>query len=119
MLEGFLMEASGQLIGNRFQDTTAARSLLQEQAEALQQTDDVAPLTKLLVGQLYRNLDQVFDSIDKVNENANDAGDGADAQTPEDGANRPGTGPGFKIAKIETFDAFQKSTRGGALPVRS
>jgi ABC-2 type transport system permease protein len=119
MLEGFLMEASGQLIGNRFQDTTAARSLLQEQAEALQQTDDVAPLTKLLVGQLYRNLDQVFDSIDQVNENANDAGDGADAQTPEDGANRPGTGPGFKIAKIETFDAFQKSTRGGSLPVRS
>lgn len=113
------MEASGQLIGNRFQDTTAARSLLQEQAEALQQTDDVAPLTKLLVGQLYRNLDQVFDSIDQVNENANDAGDGADARTPADGANRPGTGPGFKIANIETFDAFQKSTRGGALPVRS
>lgn len=103
MLDGFLMEASGKLIADRFQDTSYIRGVVDEQKQALQEDPSVNPVNKLLVGQLFSSLDGLFDNLDRVSKIDSTAGE----------SSQPVLENGFQFAKIESFDAFQKPTSTG------
>ncbi len=103
MLDGFLMEASGKLMADRFQDTDQIRSLLEKQKIALQQDESMNPLNKMVVGQLFSSLDGLFNNLDEVSK----------LEDKEGAGGNPLRDNGFQFAKIESFDAFQKPTNKG------
>jgi ABC-2 type transport system permease protein len=103
MLDGYLMEASGKLIADRFQDTSYIRSVIADQKRAVQEDKTMNPLNKIVVGQLFSSLDGLFDNLDKV----------ADLDADAEGDKKPVLDNGFQFAKIESFDAFQKPTNTG------
>lgn len=108
MLDGYLMEASGKLIADRFQDTSYIRGVVDEQKQTLQADPSVNPLNKLLVGQLFSSLDGLFENLDRVSELESTTGE----------SSNPVLQNGFQFAKIESFDAFQKP-RSTGLKIRS
>ena len=103
MLDGYLMEASGKLIADRFQDTAYIRSVIADQKRAVQEDKTMNPLNKIVVGQLFSSLDGLFDNLDKV----------ADLDADAEGDKKPVLDNGFQFAKIESFDAFQKPANTG------
>jgi ABC-2 type transport system permease protein len=103
MLDGYLMEASGKLIADRFQDTSYIRSVIADQKQAVQEDKTMNPLNKIVVGQLFSSLDGLFDNLDKV----------ADLDADAEGGKKPVLDNGFQFAKIESFDAFQKPANTG------
>jgi ABC-2 type transport system permease protein len=100
MLDGYLMEASGKLMADRFQDTSQIRGLLDEQKMALQKDESMAPLNKMIVGQLFSSLDGLFDNLDEVSK----------LEDTTDASGNPLRNNEFQFAKIESFDAFQNPT---------
>lgn len=98
MLEGFLLEAAGQLLAQRWQDTTETRKLLQEQKQSIQQSESLTAVNKRLLSQLFTTVEQWVDDVDEVTQQAEDRAEAASSD--DDGA------VGFQLAKIESFDAF-------------
>lgn len=103
MLDGFLMEASGKLIAERFQDTSFIRGVISDQKRALEENSTLNPLNKLVLGQLFSSMDGLFDNLDKV----------SDLESADGSKGNPVLNNGFQFAKIESFDAFQKPTNTG------
>ncbi|MBL8889338.1 MAG: ABC transporter permease [Planctomycetaceae bacterium] len=103
MLDGFLMEASGKLIAERFRDTNYIRGVIADQKQALEADSTMNPLNKLVLGQLFSSMDGLFDNLDKVSE----------IENAEGGVGNPVMNDGFQFAKIESFDAFERPTKTG------
>ena len=88
MLQGFVMEASGQLMAKRFQDAQGMRLMAQQAKSDIQGADDMPFAVK---GAFLAMMSAVEGLADKV-EQAEDSGEG-------DGD----TGPSFQLAQIENI----------------
>ena len=105
MLEGFLMEAVGQLIPARMQDVDSIRAMVNQQKADLSADGDVPPTTKLLLGTMLDSMVHFFDDLKKVQQNPD-----IDAENDA---------PSFQFAKIESFDAFEKNPNSTIAKVRT
>jgi ABC-2 type transport system permease protein len=103
MLEGYLMEAAGKLIARRLQDTQLMRRLIAQQQDALNANDSLAPLTKVMVSQLFASLDHLADNLDQV-------------ATLDNAAGGEGSGPltgDFQFVRLEPFDGIRRTKPQG------
>ncbi len=95
MLEGYVMEAIGQLIPERMNDVDSIRSMVEQQKEELKNDDSAPAATKLVVGAMFDSMVGFFDDLKKVQDDQESQG--SEAQ-----------GPTMQFANIKSFDAFQK-----------
>ena len=96
MLNGYVMEAVGQLIPERLSNVNSLRSSIEKQQESIKKNPDTPAATKLVLGTMFSSMMTFFEDLDAVQENQSNSGN-------ED------AGPGFQLAEVETFDAFAKS----------
>lgn len=115
MLEGFLMEAASKLLAQRWQDTTETRALIQEQQLAIQQSESLTAVNKLLLTQLFATFDQLVNDIDQLNQQDTEP---ADETVAADNAEASQVA-GFQLAKIERFDALESATTPTGPSIRS
>lgn len=85
MLEGFLMEASGQLVMANFQDPDQIRKQIAATRQQLGGNSETSPMQQLLLTGLFNNLDALMESVEQVQKQ------NADGTT------------GFQLANIETI----------------
>ena len=79
MLEGMLMQASGELMMQQFQDTDRTRQMIQETKEQALASDDLSLIQKGLLSTMYGSFDSFMASLDQVQqqndgESTSDAG---------------------------------------------
>lgn len=115
MLEGFLMEAASKLLAQRWQDTTETRALIQEQQLAIQQSESLTAVNKLLLTQLFSTFDQLVNDIDQLNQQDTEPADEAVAADNAEASQVAG----FQLAKIERFDALESAITPTGPSIRS
>jgi len=105
LLQGLVMQASGKLMMERFQDPATMRSLVQQGREEIAADENISPLLKPALVQMMNSLDgfmQSWAEVETAEANAAEAGDGDASE--EDAADRPG----FELARIETIDVTRQ-----------
>jgi ABC-2 type transport system permease protein len=102
MLQGYIMQAMGELVQERFTDTTSMRKQLAKSAASVDTNEEMTPTDRVLLKGFLQTADVFMGSLDTVM-NRLDSG--------EDGGM-----PGMQLAKIETIDVLRpKSARGELL----
>lgn len=87
MLQGFVMEASGQLMAKRFQDAQGMRTMVEQLGNELDGNSEIPATMKLALRAMMGAMNQFANSLEQESEN----GDG------ESG------GPSFQLAEIENI----------------
>ena len=93
MMQGYLYEAAGQLMGNRFQDPASFRPQVKKMIDDLD-TSDTSPLLRSSLRVMFGSMDKFFDDLQKTQQAAKQNEEGR-------------AGFEFKLAnvKIETITA--------------
>lgn len=91
MMQGFLMEAIGDLAGDRFQNPKQFRPFVQRSQQDVLEAADLDPTSRQLLGTFFGSLDAMFDSLEAVQSD----------ESAADSAGGPGT---FQFANIEAID---------------
>ena len=94
MLQGYVMQASGELMSKRFSDREGMRKLIDDQKATIAESEDVSPLMRPVLTTMMGTLDTFFDQLDTVQQ-ADADGDGE-----PDGAG----GMNMQLAKLEALD---------------
>lgn len=113
MLQGYLMEAIGELVAARFQDTSGLRDSILSQKQQIESDQSVDPGTKLLLGALFGSVESMMDNMDALQ----------DEETDQAGDSPAATGPSFNFVEIEPLDISREvdpqSVRGQLQKIRS
>ncbi len=73
MLEGFVMEASGQLVADRFQAPAEFKPLIAKARQDAQSAADLPVVTRQLLSTLFGSVETVLDSMEGLQEQEDDA----------------------------------------------
>ncbi|MEM7452951.1 MAG: ABC transporter permease [Planctomycetota bacterium] len=92
MVEGYIMQAVGGMAGERFQNPTQFKPMIEEQRQQLADDPDVDPVTRGLVGAFFNSVDGMLDNIGELQE------------TPGGEENGPMSDGGFQFANVESLD---------------
>ncbi len=110
MLQGYVMEGIGQLVGNRFQDPGQLRQSITKQKDLVKSDQTIDPATKLLLGGLFGSVESMIENMDAL-------------QTDAGGEPGMGGGPEFNFADIQVLDISREidpdSVKGQLQKIRS
>jgi ABC-2 type transport system permease protein len=105
MLQGFIMQAAGKLVMDRFQDPASMRSLIQDARDKIGSDADLPSEKRPLLNQMLMSLDGFMAKWQDVQT--------ADHETaPGEGKKSPVTGNTFEIARIKTIDVTREPAQG-------
>lgn len=76
MLEGMVMQAMGEMIGDRFGDTDMMKQSIKNSLEDIKNDKSIDPITKVLAAGMFGQMDRLMDSIGKLNQKRSESGDG-------------------------------------------
>ena len=91
MIQGFVMEAMGSLVGERFRQPKQFKPLIEDAKKQLDSDNEVNPLTRRLMSNYFQSLETLMDSI-------------AGIQVAEDSELSLKTGGNFQFADIQSLD---------------
>ena len=91
MIQGFVMEAMGSLVGERFRQPKQFKPLIEEAKKQLDSDNEVNPLTRRLMSNYFQSLETLMDSM-------------AGIQVAEDSELSLKTGGNFQFADIQSLD---------------
>lgn len=100
LLEGLVMQASGKLLMERFQDPATMRNLVQQGRDEIAADQNISPLMKPALVQMMNSLDGFMQSWAEV--------ETAEQQAEAEGEGEPVNRPGFELARIETIDVTRQ-----------
>jgi ABC-2 type transport system permease protein len=105
MLQGYVMQAMGDLVGQRFRDPTAMRNMVAEAREKMVADPDIPAPARQLLGTMMSSLDGFLDSLDEVMEQ-----EAADGSTETESRMS-----GLQLANFESVDVTrpQKTDESG------
>jgi ABC-2 type transport system permease protein len=92
MLQGFVMEAIGQLAGERFQDVSQMQEFLDNSRQELAADQTISPSNRLLMNAFLGSVESMVGSIESLQTKADDTSEA------------PNNGNGFQFANIESLD---------------
>lgn len=109
MLEGYVMKAMGQMVGDRFQDVDSMRPMIEDSKSQIAAAEDLNPVQKLLLNQLMTSLDGFLDSMQEVqqNDDENATGDMLGENAPD-----------FQFAEIERIEVAKPTGSASSLVSR-
>ncbi len=81
MLQGILMQAMGQLVGDRFADPDSMRPMIEQSRKDIQENNDMNPAARALLSGFMGTLDTFMGSLDELNSGLDDAGEKSDRPT--------------------------------------
>ena len=93
MLQGFVMESMGALIGERFSNPKQFRPVVADSLKQIEEAEDIGFLQRQALKTLFGSVDEVLDSLETIQDN--------DAEG--DGESSVG-GPSFQMAEFESID---------------
>ena len=91
MIQGFVMEAMGSLVGERFRQPKQFKPLIEDAKKQLDSDYEVNPLTRRLMSNYFQSLETLMDSM-------------AGIQVAEDSELSLKTGGNFQFADIQSLD---------------
>ena len=91
MIQGFVMEAMGSLVGERFRQPKQFKPLIEDAKKQLDADNEVNPLTRRLMSNYFQSLETLMDSM-------------AGIQVAEDSELSLKTGGNFQFADIQSLD---------------
>ena len=91
MIQGFVMEAMGSLVGERFRQPKQCKPLIEDAKKQLDSDNEVNPLTRRLMSNYFQSLETLMDSM-------------AGIQVAEDSELSLKTGGNFQFADIQSLD---------------
>jgi ABC-2 type transport system permease protein len=91
MIQGFVMEAMGSLVGERFRQPKQFKPLIEDAKKQLDSDNEVNPLTRRLMSNYFQSLETLMDSM-------------AGIQVAEDSKLSLKTGGNFQFADIQSLD---------------
>lgn len=91
MIQGFVMEAMGSLVGERFRQPKQFKPLIEDAKKQLDSDNEVNPLTRRLMSNYFQSLETLMDSM-------------AGIQVAEDSELSLKTGGNFQFADIQSLD---------------
>lgn len=94
MLQGLVMQASGELFGDFFQNPQRMKPLIDDARKQVEQSDDVPAAERALLTGMFAAVDQLLDWNVKLNEQ------NAAAEKEGNASNRPS----LELARIENID---------------
>jgi ABC-2 type transport system permease protein len=98
MMEGFIMQATASLIGERIRQPRQFLPSIKSAREQVMQ-GDANPQTKLIAGSLFTAIEQMIDSADQLQNEEQDSGTGS-------------VGPQIQFANIKNLDVMRKVDPG-------
>jgi ABC-2 type transport system permease protein len=101
MLNGLVMQASGELMADRFRDPASMRPFVKQSQEQFTDDENVPPSLRPILAQMMGSLDEFMESLEKVKQQAKDGEDG-------------GGMPAMQFAKVETIDVTRKPAEGSS-----
>ena len=111
MLQGFVMEAIGQLVGERFQDPDLMRSFVDKSKKDLAANQTISTANRMLMQAFFGSLESMTDNINALQTQSDDS------------SNAPNGGQGVRFANIETLDVSRtvdpNSTAGQIAKLKS
>ena len=99
MIEGMVMQATGRMMQDRFSNPDLMRPQIDEAIAQAENSPSVSETDRGLMKDMFASLDSMFDSIDRLNANAQ-------------GGQQPQTGGGFQLAQIESLDVTRQIDPG-------
>ena len=105
MIQGFVMEAMGSLVGERFRQPKQFKPLIEDAKKQLDADNEVNPLTRRLMSNYFQSLETLMDSM-------------AGIQVAEDSELSLKTGGNFQFADIQSLDISKEidpNSRAGQL----
>ncbi len=104
MVQGFVMEAIGQLVGQRFNNPRQFQPFVQDAVKQVQQAEDLGLVRRQALLTLFTSFDKLLDSIEDLQSD-----DEADDESPADGEASAGeSGVNFQFADIQTLDVTRQ-----------
>ncbi len=98
MLQGFIMEAMGQLVGHRFQNPDQFKPMIEKTLAQIQNDPEINPLQRSLLSGLFGSLTKVLDTTKELQDQAVDGvTTGSQAQ-----------GPSMQFADIQQLDVMRE-----------
>lgn len=91
MIQGFVMEAMGSLVGERFRQPKQLKPLIEDAKKQLESDNEVNPLTRRLMSNYFQSLGTLMDSM-------------AGIQVAEDSEFSLKSGENFQFADIQSLD---------------
>ena len=91
MIQGFVMEAMGSLVGERFRQPKQFKPLIEDAKKQLDSDNEVNPLTRRLMSNYFQSLETLMESM-------------AGIQVAEDSELSLKTGGNFQFADIQSLD---------------
>ncbi len=92
MLQGFIMESIGQLVGERFQDPDLMRNFIDKSRQELADNQSISSTNRMLMQAFFGSLEQMTENI------------GALQTQSDDSSQAPNAGKGIQFANIESLD---------------
>ena len=105
MLQGFIMQAAGKLVMDRFQDPASMRPFIQDARDKMIADADIPSEMRPLLNQMMTSLDGFMTKWQEV-QTAN-----RETATSE-GKKSPAAGNTFEIARIKTIDVTREPPKG-------
>jgi len=90
LLKGIIMQASGELMGERFMDPDSMRPMIDKSRQDILANEEINPAARALLSGFMGTLDTFMGSLDQLNEGLEEAGEGG--------------GPSMQLANITTVD---------------
>ena len=104
MLQGLIMQASGTLMMDRFQDPASMRPLIEKAREEMRTDDRMSAVNRALLDQMMGSLDGFLANLEEVQ-----AAEEADGESAEDASDNE-----FTIARIKTIDVTRQPEKGSS-----
>ena len=101
MVQGFVMQTMGGLVGERFSNPTQFQPFVQDSMEQVKNDKEIGFLQRQTLLTMFGSFDKMLESIDDLQQQEAEAVEGgAESDTAEAGA----AGSGFQFANIESID---------------
>ena len=97
MLQGFVMEAIGQLVSARFQDSSTMTDFIAQSKEDLEANSSMTETNRMLMTAFLGSFETMVDNIDALQQQTL-------ATNEEEGDSTSDTNDGFQFANIESMD---------------
>ena len=97
MLQGFVMEAIGQLVSARFQDSSTMTDFIAQSKEDLEANSSMTETNRMLMTAFLGSFETMVDNIDALQQQT-------PATNEEEGDSTSDTNDGFQFANIESMD---------------
>ena len=103
MVQGFVMESMGSLIGQRFNNPTEFRPFVEKSLKQVEDSKEIGFIERQALKTLFGSFDKMLESIETLQTDEEQLDDGGNAESesvPQQ--------PSFKFANIESIDITRK-----------